>query len=744
MMNTETGRRQVLVRAVRRAVPVLAIAGLLAPVAAPPADAAGTSGARAAQLMRPAGRVAAVPAGFRPASASFLSPGSGFVLGGVGCAPGKACTARLVATTDGGARWHVVKAPAVRLSGLTAGGSVRSVVFASARVGWLYDPALWSTRDGGAHWRKLALGGAVRQMAASAGRVYAVVAPPGGKPSELFASPAGRDAWARVRHFTARFGILAVSGRAAWFGNGGGVFERSSPYVWATADGARWHKYPVRCPAPYDRDGLASIAAASPSDVFFLCLSDAGAGQQGKAVLRSVNGGRTAHLAGLAPTGGSGGVLALPPRRPRVITLGTEFFLDRSADGGKTWTTKYHDTGGAPWNYLSYLSRTAGWAEFGSPPNSGLLRTTDAGRTWHQVRFARPPHPVTAYVVNAGSGTVTPINTATGKPLKAIRVGTNPGAMAITPNGKTAYVVNSGSGTVTPIRTATNKAGTAITVGKDPRYIAITPDGKTAYVVNYRSNTVTPIRTGTNKGGKTIKVGIGPGAIAITPDGKTAYVAEDGNVLGAPGFVAPIQTATNTMGNAIKVGKDPGAIAITPDGKTAYVADEDYASGPPMVTPIRTATNNAGKTIILGECCEFPGDIAITADGKTAYVAILGDVFAAPGLVAPIQTATNTVGKHIEVPKWPGAIALTPNGKTLYAASNPSNTVTPIRTATNKPGKAIKVGKGPGAIAITPNGKTAYTANYLDGTVTPIWTANNKAGKAIKVGKDPVVIAITP
>jgi YVTN family beta-propeller protein len=736
MKHTESRRAPV----VRRAARALAIAALLGAAAVGPADAA-NGGPPSLAAGRP-GPAVAVPTGFRPVSASFLSRASGFVLGGVGCAPGKACVARLVATTDGGARWHVVKAPAVRLSGLSAGGSVSGVVFASARVGWLYGPGLWSTRDGGAHWRKLALGGAVRQMAASAGRVYAVVAPPDGKPSELFVSPAGRDAWARVRHFTARFGILAVSGRAVWFGNGGGVFERSRPYVWATADGARWHKYPVRCPAPYDRDGLASIAAASPSDVFFLCLSDAGAGQQGKAVLRSVNGGRTAHLAGTAPTGGSGGVIALPPRRPRVITLGTEFFLDRSADGGKTWTTKYHDTGGAPWNYLSYLSRTAGWAEFGSPPGSGILRTTNAGLTWHQVRFATPPHPVTAYVVNAGSGTVTPINTATGKPLKAIRVGTNPGAIAITPNGRTAYVVNSGSGTVTPIRTATNKAGTAITVGKDPRYIAITPDGKTAYVVNYRSNTVTPIRTGTNKAGKAIKVGIGPGAIAITPDGKTAYVAEDGNVLGAPGFVAPILTATNTMGKAIKVGKDPGAIAITPDGKTAYVADEDYASGPPMVTPIRTATNKAGKTIIVGECCEFPGDIAITADGKTAYVAILGDVFAAPGLVAPIHTATNTVGKHIEVPKWPGAIALTPNGKTLYAASNSSNTVTPIRTATNKPGKAIKVGKGPGAIAITPNGKTAYTANYLDGTVTPIWTANNKAGKAIKVGKDPVVIAI--
>ena len=60
---------------------------------------------------------------------------------------------------------------------------------------------MWATNDGGAHWRKLSLaGGVIDSMAASAGRVYAVVAPPGGKPAELFASPAGRNAWARVRH----------------------------------------------------------------------------------------------------------------------------------------------------------------------------------------------------------------------------------------------------------------------------------------------------------------------------------------------------------------------------------------------------------------------------------------------------------------------------------------------------------------------------------------------------------------
>jgi DNA-binding beta-propeller fold protein YncE len=54
----------------------------------------------------------------------------------------------------------------------------------------------------------------------------------------------------------------------------------------------------------------------------------------------------------------------------------------------------------------------------------------------------------TAYVANFASGTVTPIATATNTPGSPITVGTNPVAVALTPDGKTAYVVNSGSGRI--------------------------------------------------------------------------------------------------------------------------------------------------------------------------------------------------------------------------------------------------------------------------------------------------------
>jgi hypothetical protein len=345
----------------------------------------------------------AVSAGFEPVSASFVSPARGFVLGAVGCRRLGACEARLAATTDGGGRWHAVAAPDVRLfnaagNSLTQASRVSGVVFAGRRDGWLYGPGLWATHDGGAHWRRISLGGNVMPslgggvvaIAASAGTAYAVVSPDPfhGKPDQLYASPAGRNAWARVGAMTGDpFASLAVSGTAAWFG--------TSTHVWATADGVHWHKYAFRCPGGYALDG---IAAASPSRVTFLCTDALGMFQTEKVVLRSVNGGKTEHLAGRAPAGGdTSGQIAVPPRRGSVITIAVitpgPDSLDRSADGGKTWAqiAVPSTSGGVNLGSLSYASRTAGWVVVSGPPLQGgsnqLLRTTDAGLSWHRVRF---------------------------------------------------------------------------------------------------------------------------------------------------------------------------------------------------------------------------------------------------------------------------------------------------------------------------------------------------------------------
>ena len=85
---------------------------------------------------------------------------------------------------------------------------------------------------------------------------------------------------------------------------------------------------------------------------------------------------------------------------------------------------------------------------------------------------------------------------------------------AVTPDGKTAYVDNADSNTVTPINNATGKPGKPIKV-VGPADIAITPDGKTAWVIAQQDNAIISISTATQKASKPIAVGSGPVAIAL-------------------------------------------------------------------------------------------------------------------------------------------------------------------------------------------------------------------------------------
>jgi photosystem II stability/assembly factor-like uncharacterized protein len=361
----------------RRAVTVLTVA--VAALATASGAAAGST--PSAPLAGHAPLAAGLPAGFQPAAASFWSAARGVVLGGVRCKEGEPCLARLATTGDSGLHWHFLPSPDVWIANHRP--LVAHVVFANRRDGWLYGPGgrrLWATHDGGAHWRALSIpgNGIIQTMAASHGMVYAL-AGRNSRPSNLFKSPASRNSWSRVGQMTG--GVLAVFGPAVWLG--------SSTHLWVTTDSVRWHKYPFRCPNDKygDPTGLGSIAAASRSRVAFLCLGQSAAGSESKVLARSVNSGRTTHLAGYPPLGGSGGVIAVPPHHPMVIALGSAFLLSRSADGGKIWVRKFFEGGGAPWNYLAYSSAMVGWAEFGTPPISGLLKTTNAGRTWFKVRF---------------------------------------------------------------------------------------------------------------------------------------------------------------------------------------------------------------------------------------------------------------------------------------------------------------------------------------------------------------------
>src|SRR5215469_8195293 len=106
------------------------------------------------------------------------------------------------------------------------------------------------------------------------------------------------------------------------------------------------------------------------------------------------------------------------------------------------------------------------------------------------------------------------------------------------------------SGAIVPVNTATNRAGRPIRMSGGVGDIAFTPDGKTAYVassgINDLPGKVTPISTATNTPGRPIRFQGAASGVAITPNGRTAYVSTADKIV-------PISTATNTAGKPIHI-----------------------------------------------------------------------------------------------------------------------------------------------------------------------------------------------
>jgi YVTN family beta-propeller protein len=236
------------------------------------------------------------------------------------------------------------------------------------------------------------------------------------------------------------------------------------------------------------------------------------------------------------------------------------------------------------------------------------------------------------------------------------------------------------------IRAAASAAGRcaivalrSIRVGSQPAAMVITPDGKRGYVANANSRFVTPIRLATSTALPRVRVttpGGGTEAIVASPDGTIVYAATETFTAGGRliGRVVPIRAARGRPLRPIRAGHFPIGLAITPDGKTIYVLDWNPASGPGSVIPIRTATRAALPPIRAGPVDDID-DIVMAPDGRTVYVTNFD-----ASTVTPIRTVGNRALKPIKVGGGPNQIAITPDGSMAYVTTDDG--VTPIRLAT--------------------------------------------------------------
>ena len=216
------------------------------------------------------------------------------------------------------------------------------------------------------------------------------------------------------------------------------------------------------------------------------------------------------------------------------------------------------------------------------------------------------------YVANSGSDTVSEVDPATGQVRQAFKVGWQPVAVVVSPNGQRLYTANAAGNTVTVIDLATGNSLASIQVNADPVALAHHPTQPRLYVACRTSAALVEIDTNTATVLNSISPVQRPTSLILTANGAELWVALDrdsaihiidtgqfvdidsialpGQPLGIAGSpdgarayvtlpqaraVVTLDVAAKVVMNSLAVGGRPGAVAVAPDGLTLYVVDGD-------------------------------------------------------------------------------------------------------------------------------------------------------------------------
>jgi len=410
--------------------------------------------------------------------------------------------------------------------------------------------------------------------------------------------------------------------------------------------------------------------------------------------------------------------------------------------------------------------------------------------------------------VNADANTITVFDATGAVPVKIseIPVGSEPSSVAIRPDNVTAYVANAGQGTVSVVNLPSQTVTSTISVGAEPVAVALSPNGTRLYVANSASNSLTVINTATNAVVATVDLsafGTAPRALAITNNGdasdtdETVFVAlfyaqlrpgktanDEGQDDQREGRIVAISAATNTVLGA------PNPILLEPLANVGFNSNGKLAPGPLQV-PAVASTNPQTFTTPTGA---FPNQLAAIAIHPLSSLAYVVSTGASPngplrfnsnsqGLVSVLNVATRSevtagqtgsdvrrtaplnLNQGINLATTPAprlflsnpvAMAWRPDGSDAWVVIQNSDVVVRLTVDANGvptvnaplvagPSTIVRVdlqqsdrltqSKAPRGIVINSTGTQAYVLNFIERTVTTINISNPTA---------PSIIGTTP
>jgi YVTN family beta-propeller protein len=188
----------------------------------------------------------------------------------------------------------------------------------------------------------------------------------------------------------------------------------------------------------------------------------------------------------------------------------------------------------------------------------------------------------------------------------AIRVGSVPKFLAVSPDGKRVVVSNWCSGDISIIDTETQQEIQRIFVGRFPRGIAIAPDSETAYIAVMGTSDIAKINLRDYSLSWIYDVGLYPRHLVLDSAGKYLYVTLNGD-----DHVAKIDAETGAIIRKIFTGAAPRSMVLSDDDRFLYVVN--YYSH--TVSKVRAEDMEIVDTVEVDL-----NPIGITYDPKTRQV----------------------------------------------------------------------------------------------------------------------------
>jgi YVTN family beta-propeller protein len=310
-----------------------------------------------------------------------------------------------------------------------------------------------------------------------------------------------------------------------------------------------------------------------------------------------------------------------------------------------------------------------------------------------------------AYVSNEGAGTVSVIDTDSGRVVATLAVGKRPRGLKLSRDGSRLYVAVSGvprcvggdmdcdplkhdllADGIAVVDTRALKLLKTLSAGSDPAQLDVTPEGRRLFVANADTGGASVVDAVTGDRITRIPVGRGAESVCLSPDGAWALVVSQKDSI-----VSLIDTHLLELVRTVAVGQRPRDATFSSDGRFAYILGELDAS----LYRIAVPSGQPVQRLIQLRRQDHPLALTLDAPEHRLYVSS-----ASGGRITVVALDDPHVLAEITVGVRPHGMALTHDRALLFAANSGSNDVSVIDTASFHIIKTIAVGRSPWGVAI--------------------------------------------